>query len=195
MISDRLFVYMGLGSSFILHKIFPHSLNLFIRVASNSQTKQTMKAGIKISYVFAIAISVLMISCDGNRFDFTSNDGENVQNEAIADSYVDDADDMSAVVLSADDATVNGRESSTGRMITVKIVDPAKRFDCATITIETPSDNTAEIPKGTITIDFGTGCTDAKGNVRKGIIHVKYVGRRFLPGSTVETTFDGYSIN
>ena len=66
-------------------------------------------------------------------------------------------------------------------------------MDCAVITIE--KDITSDVPKGTITIDFGVGCTDARGNVRKGIIRVMYNGRRFIANSTVETIFDNYSIN
>jgi hypothetical protein len=153
-----------------------------------------MKTRIKISYLLAIAISAFLMSCNDDKLDFTSNDSENVQNEAVSDSYADDADDMSSVALSSDDATINGKVSSTGRRV-FKVTDAAKRLDCAEVSIELAADNSTTTPKGTITIDFGTGCTDARGNVRKGIIRIKYSGRRFLPGSTAETTFDGYFIN
>ena len=153
-----------------------------------------MKTRIRISYLFVILISVFLISCNDDKVNVTTNDSESVQNEAVSDSYADDADDISSVALSSDDATLNGRESSNGRRV-VKVVDVAKRLDCAEVSIEIAADNTPEIPKGTITINFGTGCTDQRGNVRKGIIRIKYSGRRFLANSTVETTFDGYSIN
>jgi len=153
-----------------------------------------MKTRIKVSYLLALAASAFLMSCDGDRFDFSATDSENVQSEALSDSYADDADDISSVALSADDATLSGRVSSTGRRV-FKVTDPAKRMDCAEVAIELAADNSTTVPKGTITIDFGTGCTDARGNVRKGIIRIKYSGRRFLPASTVETTFDGYSIN
>lgn len=142
----------------------------------------------------AFVISVFLMSCDNDKFEFASSDSENAQNEAVSESYADDADDISSVALSSDDATLNGKVSSTGRRV-FKVTDPAKRLDCAEVSIELAADNSTTVPKGTITIDFGTGCTDARGNVRKGIIRVKYSGRRFLPASTVETTFDGYSIN
>lgn len=151
-----------------------------------------MKTRIKISYLFAILISALLISCNDGKFDFTTNDTENVQNEAVSDSYADDADDLSSLALSSDEATLNGKISSSGRRV-FKVEDLAKRMDCAVITIE--KDITSDVPKGTITIDFGVGCTDARGNVRKGIIRVRYNGRRFIANSTVETTFDNYSIN
>ena len=154
-----------------------------------------MKTRIKISYLLALMASAFLVSCDGDRFDLSSNDSESVQSEALTDSYSDDADDMSSVALSADDATMSGRVSTTGRRV-FKVSDPAKRMDCAEVSIELAADNSTATPKGTITINFGTtGCTDAKGNVRKGIIRIKYSGRRFIAASTAETTFDGYSIN
>ncbi len=153
-----------------------------------------MKTSIKLSYLITFMISAFLISCS-DKIDFSSNDNENAQNEASSESYSDDADDISSVALSSDDATLTGRESVTGRRIAVKIADIAKRLDCATVTIETAADNTPDVPKGTITIDFGTGCTDARGNVRKGIILVTYSGKRFQPNSTAVTTFNGYSIN
>ncbi|MBK5278057.1 MAG: hypothetical protein JJE09_04250, partial [Bacteroidia bacterium] len=151
-----------------------------------------MKTKFKITYVLAILISVFLISCNDGKFNFTSNDTENVQNEALSDSYADDADDIASVVMSSDDATLNGKVSTTGRRV-FKVADIAKRLDCAEVSIET--DGNPDTPSGTITINFGTGCTDARGNVRKGIIRIKYNGRRFLAGSTSETTFEGYSIN
>ena len=151
-----------------------------------------MKTRIKISYLLAIMISAFLISCNDGKFDFTSNDSENVQNEAVSDSYADDADDISSVALSSDDATLNGKISGSGRRV-FKVTDVAKRLDCAEVSIE--RDSTSDVPKGTITINFGTGCMDARGNVRKGIIRIKYTGRRFIANSIVETSFDGYSIN
>jgi len=40
-----------------------------------------------------------------------------------------------------------------------------------------------------------SGCADGRGNTRKGKILIAYAGRRFLPGSSITTTFDGYTIN
>lgn len=151
-----------------------------------------MKTRTKISYLLAIAISAFLMSCNDDKLDFASTDSESVQNEAVSDSYADDADDLSSLALSSDEATLNGKISSSGRRV-FKVEDLAKRMDCAVITIE--KDITSDVPKGTITIDFGVGCTDARGNVRKGIIRVMYNGRRFIANSTVETIFDNYSIN
>jgi hypothetical protein len=151
-----------------------------------------MKTRIKISYLFAILISAILISCNDDKFNFTSSESENVQNEAVSDSYEDDADDLSGLALSSDDATLNGKVSATGRR-EFKVKDLAKRMDCAVVSIV--RDSTSDVPKGTITIDFGKGCTDMRGNVRKGVIRIRYNGRRFIYNSTVETSFEGYSIN
>jgi len=146
-----------------------------------------------LSYFTFMAL-LFLASCQDDKIDFSANDSQNVENEAVSDAYYEDADDMSSIAVSSDATTLTGgRESEGGR--TVKISDLAKRFDCATITFELAADNALGNPKGTITIDFGTGCTDAKGNVRKGKMIVNYSGKRFLAGSTVVTTFADYFIN
>ncbi|MFZ6002000.1 MAG: hypothetical protein ACOYW3_15920 [Bacteroidota bacterium] len=131
-------------------------------------------------------------SCE-DRIDFDSNDSENVENEAATDSYFEDTDDMSTLAVSAEGGAVSGgRDASSGR----NGVKPSDlRFTCATVTFEFASDNSTTTPHGYITIDFGTGCTDTRGNVRKGKIKVEFKGRRFLPGGTIITTLEGYSIN
>jgi hypothetical protein len=48
---------------------------------------------------------------------------------------------------------------------------------------------------GTITINFGEGCTDIRGITRKGKITITYQGRRFIPGSSITTTFQNYFVN
>lgn len=133
-------------------------------------------------------------SCDDNeQFNFSSNDSNNVENEAVTESYFEDVDDMSTLAVSADASTSTGsRESASGR----EGKKPSDtRFACATVTFEFAADNSLASPHGYITIDFGTGCTDARGNVRKGIIKVEFKGRRFMPDAQIITTLQGYSIN
>ncbi len=135
----------------------------------------------------------LFSSCEDNQFDFSSSDSGNVENEAVTESYFEDVDDMSTLAISADASTSTGsRESGLGRQ-GVKPSD--QRFSCATITFEFAQDNSLDNPHGFITIDFGTGCTDARGNVRKGIIKVEFNGKRFLSNSQIITTLINYSIN
>ena len=140
-----------------------------------------------------ISLGFLWSCNDDNQFDFSANDSNNVENEAATESYFEDVDDMSTLAVSADASTSTGsRESSSGRQGT-KPSD--QRFACATVTFEFAADNTLENPHGYITIDFGTGCTDARNNVRKGIIKVEFKGKRFMPNSQIITTLQGYSIN
>ena len=145
--------------------------------------------------LLALAIFSLayLSSCNDDKFDFNANDSNNVENEASTEGYFEDVDDMSTLAVSSDASTSTGsRESASGRG-GVKPNDT--RFTCATVTFEFASDNSLAVPHGYITIDFGTGCTDAKDNVRKGKIKVEFKGRRFSPNAQIITTLIGYSIN
>jgi hypothetical protein len=152
--------------------------------------------GLRVATPLMLAGLLFLTSCE-DKLDFNAKDTANVENEASVDSYYEDTDDMAMLVVSADQGTLNGaREASAGRGIAKDKLD--LRFNCNTtvVTLDFAADNTQGNPHGTITIDFGTdGCTDARGNVRKGKIIVEFKGRRFLPGSSVITTTNGYSIN
>jgi hypothetical protein len=63
---------------------------------------------------------------------------------------------------------------------------------CAVINVS-PAD-TFSYPK-TVSIDFGTGCTDTYGITRKGKVTYVFSGRILAPGTTVSATFDGYAVN
>ncbi|HMJ68661.1 MAG TPA: hypothetical protein VK508_07190 [Cyclobacteriaceae bacterium] len=138
---------------------------------------------------------IFLASCE-DKLDFNAKDTANVENEAAVDGYFEDTDDMSMMVVSADNGTLNGSRDAAGRGIGKDRLD--FRFSCntTTVTMDFAEDNTQANPHGTIMIDFGAdGCTDPKGNIRKGKIRVEFRGRRFLPGSSVVTTTEGYSIN
>src|SRR5271154_1951593 len=112
-------------------------------------------------------------SCDLNKIDFNANDSQNVQNEAVVDSYFEDATDISSTAVSSPSDTEGGRKIIT-------IAD--NRFTCALITLDVADSSTLKVPKGLITIDFQTGCGDNRGNTRKGKMLITYSGRRFRPG-------------
>lgn len=61
---------------------------------------------------------------------------------------------------------------------------------CATVTIN-PIDS-GVFPK-TMTIDYGTGCTDADGRIRKGKITAVYSGKWKTTGSSITITLDEFS--
>ncbi|MBY0434489.1 MAG: hypothetical protein K2U26_10300 [Cyclobacteriaceae bacterium] len=142
------------------------------------------------SSLFFVALLVVLFSCELNKIDFSNNDSANIQNEFSVESNFLEAEDISSVAVSADNATAGGRESEGGRQIVVN----DSRFECATVTL-VPTSISITNPRGSITIDFGTGCQDKSGVTRKGKIVVTYSGRRFMPGSSTETTFIGYEVN
>ncbi len=155
---------------------------------------KTMKniIGMKGLATAMVAGLVFLASCE-DKVEFNSTDTASVENEAAVDSYYEDTDDMALTAVASDDGTVTGGRESSGRLIAKEKLD--HRFKCATVTITISENSTALLPQGSIVIDFGTGCEDNKGNVRKGKIIVTFNGRRFFPNSTIVTTTDGYSIN
>ncbi len=151
--------------------------------------------GNHLSKISIVLLLIYLVGCQSEPIDFTNDDTVNLQNEVSSDAYSGDVHDISHLAVGSSDATFSGREAS-GRKIVFSISDALKRFDCATISLETALDNTIFKPKGTISIDFGNaGCKDAKGNMRKGKMIVTYVGRRYNPNSTITTAFDGYQVN
>jgi hypothetical protein len=144
----------------------------------------------KICTVGAWLFLMGMASCNLNKIDYSEDDSDNVQNETASDAYFEDVTDLSTTAVSVPDDTKNGRED--GRKI-FKIID--NRFTCAEVALDIDALNTFFVPRGLITVDFKTGCTDDRGNTRRGKIMIQYNGRRFLKGSYVTTTFDGYEIN
>lgn len=154
--------------------------------------------------LLVVAFFAFIASCsEKDGIDLTPNDSKNVENEASADAYQEDADDMGQQIVAADNSTATGarEDVESGRSMGPRPgIKPNGdiRFACntTTITMEFAADNTPNVPHGFITVNFGTdGCTDARNNVRKGIIRVEFKGRRFLPGSSITTTFDNYSVN
>ena len=148
----------------------------------------------KLSNPFAKIVTLSMIasiglisSCEEEER-LTASDTQDISEEALTDSYFQDADDLGGVAIGApsDDQYNGGRTSGT-----ITIMDD--RCHCATVTLE--STGTIDNPQGVITIDFGAGCNDTRLHVRKGKLKFAYNGKRFEPGSTVVMTTENYSIN
>lgn len=140
-----------------------------------------------------VAAVLLMVSCQDDEKRLTVQDTQDISEEALTDSYYQDVDDMGSVAIGAPSDT----DLSGGRKAATITIDD-DRFSCdgVVITITPDAESTADIPKGKIIVDFGTlGCTDTKGNVRKGKIIFSYYKRRFQPGSTVVATTENYYIN
>ncbi|NVK27042.1 MAG: hypothetical protein HWE14_03300 [Flavobacteriia bacterium] len=63
-------------------------------------------------------------------------------------------------------------------------------LSCATITIDTLTSMMHRV-----TVDFGTGCTDAAGNTRMGVIRTTYTVPRTQGGATTDIEFINYYYN
>ncbi len=128
-------------------------------------------------------------SCQENEDPYATEAGY-VAEESVTDYYYEDADDMASVAVASDEGTAGGKMSSGASVLTVD----DDRF-CAAIEIAFSELSTPEIPIGDVTVDFGEGCEDPRGNVRSGRIVINFNGRRFLPGSWISITFENYYIN
>lgn len=143
--------------------------------------------------ILVILAPALVSSCNEEE-DISQADTQDISEEAVTDSYFQDLDDMAGVAIMSGDETNGGRVASGSRDIVIQ----DHRFNCdgVVVTLVPAEGSTTDVPQGTITVDFGTaGCTDLKGNVRKGKIVFTYHGRRFQPGSTIVTTVEDYYIN
>jgi hypothetical protein len=146
----------------------------------------------KVTALTFISAATVLTSCqETDRL--TLADTQDITEEAVTDSYFQDMDDMAGVAIAAptEDEYSGGRAATT-----ITIQD--ERFGCAGIlvSIEPGPSSTLAQPQGVLTVDFSnTGCADLRGNVRTGKLIFTYNGWRFLPGSSVVTTADNYTIN
>ncbi len=141
----------------------------------------------KIVALSLVASIGLVTSCNEEER-LTAGDTQDISEEAITDSYFQDADDLGGVAIAAP-----SNEQYSGGRTSGGITISDDRCHCATVTLE--STGTIDAPKGVIVVDFGTGCIDARLNTRKGKLKFAYTGKRFEPGSKVVLTTDNYSIN
>jgi hypothetical protein len=155
---------------------------------------KTMKALnlIRKTSAFATMVALgVLLSCQETEEIVTTPEAIYAIEETATDAFYQDADDLTSLVILNTSQTAPG-----GRLSATSAKPNDNRFcDNTVITVTLAEGSTVEIPKGNIVIDFGTGCTDALGNVRKGKIKIQFEGRRFQVDSKLIITFDGYSIN
>lgn len=132
-------------------------------------------------YFLIMGLSLtLLVSCNNDETtpDLSAEEIEDANLDAIEDSYFDDGDDLVTEAFASTDADLSG-----GRVYS------DERLLCATLT---RSGSKAE---GGLRVDFGTGCTDPRGNVRTGAIVVVHEGSWNEAGSQWAVSFEDYSIN
>jgi len=139
----------------------------------------------------AMILSVfLMLSCkEEDRL--TVSDTQEITEESVTDAYFLDLDDMATVAIGtpADDQYSGGRAATQLTIVDSRFCEGAK------VTITPSANSTISVPSGVMTVDFGAGCMDARGNMRSGKLIFTYNKWRFMPGSTIVITTDNYVIN
>lgn len=124
--------------------------------------------------------TIMLASCnEENETPSSTEETETATTEASIDAAFEDLDDLAGVVLEQ-------TSESGGRISQFEEDD---RLCEGVFSMEGSKES------GTITLDFGDGCIDKRGNLRKGKIVIDYQGRRFEPGSVATTTPVGFSIN
>ena len=141
----------------------------------------------KGSLALTTALVLVLGSCHQN--DFTEAVLAHIQSEAVTDSYQGESVDISSVAMNNTSETLSGGRYGASSREVKGLGDIDDRFKCAIVTHYKDANSTEITPIGKITIDFGTGCTDARGKKWKGMIVVNYKGKRFMPGSVMVVTF------
>ncbi|HEY8934294.1 MAG TPA: hypothetical protein VIM65_03705 [Cyclobacteriaceae bacterium] len=149
------------------------------------ENKNRKSAKLIFSALLFACAAFIVSSCSKNDDEFSSENLQTSSNESAQESSSDEIDDMATVAL-------NSSVSITGR---VEIISD-DRFICDGTTVVF-SDVSDDKSSGTVTITFGpNGCTDKKGNVRKGQIIIHWTGGLwFHEGSVITITLNNYSIN
>jgi hypothetical protein len=146
-----------------------------------------------------MALSLFVASCnDENRI--TKDDAADIAEDALTDSYFEDADDLGSISLSSASTDELSGGVASGRVrdtITINVGDTRRCIGSSglLVTIIRYADSTPDTPKGKLILDFGTACTDLRGNTRSGKLIYEYSGKRFQPKSTLMMTADSYFIN
>lgn len=125
-----------------------------------------------------MAISAMLFSCRNEISDKTATI-DDAQIQAEATTTLVDNTDLEIAQGMVDDAEVSARKP---------FVPP---FTCAKITGDV---NTTTFPK-TITVDFGTGCTDPKGVIRSGKLIYTITEKPRVSGSKLTIERSNYTVN
>lgn len=123
-----------------------------------------------------------LTSCNKN------NLSDDVESAAAQNLNIAEIEDDNTQLM-ADQAEANGEVSGLRVASSSDNTDADILGGCAVVTKDTLSS-----PKS-ITIDFGTGCTNANGVTRKGKIIVTYTGRYRDAGTVVHIVSEDYYVN
>lgn len=139
--------------------------------------------------VSLIVFVLVQFSCDSPTDILSASDTQNVNSESLDASFSNEPSIISSLVVASLSRTQYSGVSVTSESVSVN----DDRLACATITLTRTG--TKIFPGGIILIDFGSGCTDGIGVMRKGQIYIKYAGRRWLPDSYIKDSLVNYYRN
>ena len=141
--------------------------------------------------IFAIALASLLFACNDDSDEpnpnanteqviFTTTEVNEI--EANSEVAADEAfEDIDAIVDEAEDysaaARILNEDNQAGSCVVIQ-----KNIDSLSNTV-------------TVDLDFGDGCTNKHGRLRRGKINIVYVLRRFQPGATRTVTFDNFYVD
>ncbi len=135
--------------------------------------------------MFLFTMAAFVVSCTKTADPISADVTQTASNESAVSSQTGETSDMATSALAKTD-TPPARVANT--------MTDDDRLKCATILYDTAAFKTKG--SGKITIDFGTGCTDSKGNIRMGKIIIAWSGGRWYIAGAIHTiSFSGYSIN
>jgi hypothetical protein len=140
---------------------------------------------IKLYFPFFLCLGCVFIFTGCDEFpDTTEKDAPVVVSEAEIHAYFTDVEDMAEAVLS-ESRVLNTTETR----MDLFVADP--RLECATIYL----DGTQRDEPAIIWIDFGEGCEDAQGNVRRGRVRMEISTLRRNSDNVMVTTLHDYRFN
>lgn len=134
-------------------------------------------------FIFCLSMALtLLVSCNNDEAapDFSAEDTESASTDALEDTYFEDSDDLMTEALAEEEGFSGGKISAATK---------DERLTCAT------RERVGSKEAGSLRVDFGNGCTDPRGNVRRGALVVEHTGRWNVPGSILNISYDNYSVN
>jgi hypothetical protein len=140
--------------------------------------------------IFFVTAATAASSCDSDIPAIANDTIQTANNDQVLESLTDELDELATTVLTS--FTLSGSATS-GRLETIRDDD---RF-CDVLNNTTFENVSGDHSSGTVTIVFPlTGCTDLKGNIRKGSIIVNWSGGKwYKQGAKHVITLSNYTIN
>lgn len=161
-------------------------INLTLLKKLNLKVRTSKIIFMKITkFIIALGLAAgITYSCNRDETNMmeTESTQELVQTESVADFATDDNSDVAMDFATTFESNFTSKNSGG-------VHHPD--YPCAVVTITSTN---GTFPK-TITVDFGTGCTDKRGITRKGKIIITATNKLYVPGAVITVTHDNFYVN